>query len=81
MPVNRSERVEDLSEFNEDFIKNYNEKSNEGYFLQVDIQYPENLHEAHNYLPFLSEIKKADKVKNLIANLHDKKEYKTRKRI
>ena len=24
-------------------IKNYNEESNEGYFLEVDVQYPENL--------------------------------------
>ena len=28
----------DLSRFNEDFIKNYNEKSDIGYFLEVDIE-------------------------------------------
>ena len=44
--------VEDLSEFNEDFIKSYNEKSNEGCILEVDIQYPENLHEPHNIYRF-----------------------------
>ena len=32
-----SEWVEDLSEFNEDFIKRYDEKSNEGYFLEADV--------------------------------------------
>ena len=32
-----------LTEFNEDFKKSYNEKSNERYFLEVDIQYFENL--------------------------------------
>ena len=37
--------IEDTSQFNEDFIKNYNEESNEGYFLEVDVQYPEKLHE------------------------------------
>ena len=37
LPVNRFKRVEDIPEFNEDFMKNYNEKSNEGYFLEVNI--------------------------------------------
>ena len=30
-------RIEDGSQFNEGFIKNYNEKSDEGYFLEVDV--------------------------------------------
>ena len=30
------------SDFAEDFIKNYNEDSDEGYFLEVDIEYPRN---------------------------------------
>ena len=55
LPVNKFEWVEDTSQFNEDFIKNYNEESDEGYFLEVDVQYPENLHEFHNDLPFLKE--------------------------
>ena len=32
--------MKDSSQFNEDFIKNYNEESNERYFLEVNIQYP-----------------------------------------
>ena len=28
----------ELSQFNEDFIENYNEDSDEGYFLEVDVQ-------------------------------------------
>ena len=55
----------DLSEFNEDFRKSYNEKSNEGYFFEVDVQYLENLDETHNDLSFLLEVKNFDKVKNL----------------
>ena len=35
--VSGFEWVEDLSEFNEDFIKSYDEKSNEGYFLEADV--------------------------------------------
>ena len=53
LPVNNFEWSKDTSQFNEDFIKNYNEESDEGYFLEVDIQYPEKLHELHN--DFLSE--------------------------
>ena len=40
---------------NKVFIKNYNDKSNERYFLEVDIQYPEYLHNLHNDLHFLPE--------------------------
>ena len=50
--------------------KNSNEESNEGYFLEVDVQYLEKLHELHNYLPFLSERMKIEKVKKLVDNLH-----------
>ena len=51
-PVNNFEWIEDTSQFNEDFIRNYNEESDKKYFLEVDIQYPENLHNLQNDLPF-----------------------------
>ena len=56
-------------------MKEYNEESDEGYFLEDDVQYLENLHELHNYLPFLQERIKIEKVKKLVGNLHDKTEY------
>ena len=37
--VNGFKWVEKLSKFNEIFIKNYNENSDIGYFLKVDIDY------------------------------------------
>ena len=40
--VNDFHWVEDIPEFNENFIKSSNEDNGEGYFLEVDIQYPEN---------------------------------------
>ena len=40
LPVNGFEWVEELSQFKEDFIKNYDEDSNKGYFLEVDVEYP-----------------------------------------
>ena len=38
LPVNNFEWIEDISQFNEDFIKPYGEEKDEGYFLEVDIQ-------------------------------------------
>ena len=75
LSVNIFEWIKDTSQFNEDFIKNYNEESDEGYFLEVDVQYLEKLHELHNDLPFLPERMKIEKVEKLVANLHDKTEY------
>ena len=75
LPVNNFELIEDTSQFNEDFIKNYNEESDKGYFLEVDFQYLEKLHELHNDLTFLPDRMKHKKVKNLVTNLHDKTEY------
>ena len=76
-PLNNFEWIKDTSQFNEDFIKNYNEESDEGYFLKVDVQYPEKLHELHNDLPFLPERMKIEEVEKLVTNLHDKTEYVT----
>ena len=67
--------IEDTSQFNADFIKNYNGESDEGYFLEADVQYLEKLHELHNDLPFLPERIKIEGVEKLVANLHDKTEY------
>ena len=78
LPVNNFEWIKDTSQFNEDFIKNYNEESDEGYFLEVDVQYLEKLHELHNDLPFLPERMKIEKVEKLVANLHDEIEYVVR---
>ena len=44
LSVNNFKWINDTSQFNEDFIKNYNEEGSEGYFLEVDVQYLEKLH-------------------------------------
>ena len=68
LPVNGFEQIKD-------FVKKHNEESNEGYFLEVDVQYLEKLDEFHNDLLFLPERIKIEKVKKLIASLNDKTEY------
>ena len=51
------------------FINSYNEESNDGYFLEVDVQYPKKFHELLNNLPFLPDRMKIEKVENLATNL------------
>ena len=55
LPVNSFEWIKDTSQFNEDFIKTFNEESDKEYFLEVNVQHLEKLYEFHNGLPFLSE--------------------------
>ena len=53
LPVGGFKWVNDVLRIDEDFIKNYDENSNIGYFLKVDIEYPKELHDLHSDLPFL----------------------------
>ena len=54
-------------------IKNSDEESDEGYILEVDIQYTKKLHDLHSDLPFLSERMKINECTKLVCNLYDKK--------
>ena len=63
------------SKFNEGFIKNYDESSNKGYFLEVDIVYPKELFNLHKDSPFLPESKKVEKVEKLICSTENKETY------
>ena len=68
LPVNNFEWIRDISQFNEDFIKNYFKESDEEYFLKVDVQYPEKLLDLYNDLPFLSERMKIEKPEKHVTN-------------
>ena len=37
LPVDNFEWIKDTCQFNEDFIKDYDEESDEGYFFEVDV--------------------------------------------
>ena len=67
--------IEDISEIDKDFIKNYDENSDIGYFLKVDFKYPTELHDLHSDLPFLPERMKINKCSKLVCNLYGKENY------
>ena len=74
-PVNGFKCENDLSRFNENFIKNYDENSDVGYFLEVDIEYPKQLWGLHKDLQFLPERKKLGKVEKLVCSIEVKEKY------
>ena len=69
LSVNNFEWIKNISKFNKDFIKNYNDESDQGYFLEFDVQYIKILHELHNHLPFLPDRMKIENVEKLVAKL------------
>ena len=54
LPVNGFKWVKKLCEFNEDFIKYYDENSDKGHILDVDVEYPKTLFNLHKNLLFFS---------------------------
>ncbi|KAJ8915327.1 hypothetical protein NQ315_008211 [Exocentrus adspersus] len=67
---------------NEQELENFNyldveDNSPKGYVLEVDLEYPQNLHDTHDQLPFCPEqfTPPNSKLPKLIPNLHDKTKY------
>ena len=75
LPVNGFMWYDYVSEFNEDFIKNYDENSDVGYFLEVDVEYPKKLIDSHKDLTFLPERRKLEKAEKLVCSTEDKEKY------
>ena len=73
LPLKGFKWVKKLSKFNESFIKGYNENSDRGYFLEVDVEYPKNLFNLHNDLSFLSKREKIGECEKLTCNIREKK--------
>ena len=75
LPVNGFKWVKNLSKCDEHFIKNYDENSNKGYFLEVDVEYSKNLFNLHKDFTFLPEREKIQKCEKLVCNIKDKEKY------
>ena len=75
LPVKGFKWVKNLSKFNEILIRNYDENSDKGYFLEVDVDYPRKLLDLHKDLPYLPGRKKVYKVEKLICDIENKEKY------
>ena len=75
LPVDNFRWVEDLDKYTEDFIKNYDENSDYGSILEVDVEYPKTLWGFYNDLPFLAVRRKLGNVEKLITSIDDKENY------
>ena len=56
-------------------LEKLTEDENLGYVLEVDLEYPEELHEAHNGYPLAPEVMKIRKVNKLTPNFFAKEKY------
>ena len=75
LPTHGFKWVKNVEEFTAKRITKLAKKNKHGYLIEVDVDYPEELHEKHNQLPFLPEKMEIDKVIKLVPNLFNKKQY------
>ena len=59
----------------EELDKNFEKLKNHSCVLEVDLEYPEDLHDLHNDYPLAPERLKIGGAEKLIPNLGDKKKY------
>ncbi len=78
LPISDFKFEEDLSKFTPDFILNSITKDgNVGYFFEVDLTYPPELHNKHNNLPLcpVKECSPNTKIPKLLSTLKNKENY------
>ena len=57
-------------------LENWKSSSKKGYIIEVDLEYPKELHDLHNSYPLAPEkIKIDNRISKLIPTLYDKKNY------
>ena len=75
LPASGFKWKNNTSKFTKELIKNYDEDSDKGYIVEVDVKYPKQLHDLHSDFSFSPERIKIDKSKKLVCNLYNKKKY------
>ena len=74
LPTHEFKWVEDPMQIDSNFVLNYTD-GEDGYVLEVDAEYPNELHKDHNELPFMPDRMKLGKVEKLVCNLYNKDKY------
>ena len=80
LPIGNCKWVKNISKIDEEFIKNYDENDDIGYFLKVDIEYHQELYYLHIDLPFLPEKMEINGYSKLVCTQYDKKIGSTHKK-
>ena len=75
LPIKGFKWLDNIERIDEEFIKEYNEINYKGYVIEADVDYPQELHDLHSDMPFLSERMVINKTKKLVCSLHNKKNY------
>ena len=75
LPVNGFKWMENVSKFDEEFIKSYDEDSDKEYILEVNVEYLKKFLNLHNDVPFLAKRMKINERKKLVCNMNDKENY------
>ena len=75
LPTGGFKWVEVRGDLNPKNIVNLMAKTDRGYLLEVDVNYPKELHDYHNDLPFMCEKIKINGVEKLVPNLYNKTKY------
>ena len=75
LPYERFKWLKNVDKFD---VMSINEKSLTGYFLEVDLQYPDKLHESHNDYPLAPEklVVSSDMLSKYYEKIADKYEIK-----
>ena len=74
LPTGRFKWVEDPDK-PKGCISKWAKEAGKGYLLEVDVSYPNHLHDLHSDLPFMCEKMKIKGVPKLIPNLFNNKKY------
>ena len=75
LPTHGFRWINKVEELTPEKIAKLVKKDRKGYILEVDVDYPKELHKSHNELPFLCERMKIGKVEKLVPNLNNKRKY------
>ena len=75
LPVGKYKWAKNLSIHTEDAIKNYDENSDYGAILEVDVEYPIKARLRHEDLAFLPERRKINGIEKLVTTLDNKEKY------
>ena len=75
LPIGKFRWAMKLSKYTEQAIQMYDENSDYGAILEVDVEYPPMVRAKHKDLPFLSQKKKISKVDKLVTTLDDKEKF------